>query len=218
MRKIFYLPGMISALLIPVLFWYYTSPYVDKTVSSVIDIGLPAKVAKDKSNYDYTFEPLRNWDYKKIKVNPSTAKENSAFYVSELKTLQKRNQKETGIEFILDENNSYGDFVSLLNDMAIAKQETYALDIEKTGHLFAVTNYIDPDAQANFFGGDTVIIPIDYGSLSYGEYRPNLYETSKQILLNLPKPAYYIVFGFLLFLNFSMFSIKENLQMRRSKA
>ncbi|WP_294330664.1 hypothetical protein [uncultured Chryseobacterium sp.] len=173
-------------------------------------------MAKDKSNYDYTFEPLRNWNYKKIKVDPLTAKENSTLYVSELKSLKKINQKETGIEFILDENNTYGDFVSLLNDMATAKQEAYALDLEKTGHLFAVTNYIDTDAQANFFGDDTVIIPIDHGSLSYGEYSPNLYEISKQILLNLPKPAYYIVLGFLLFLNISMFSIKENLQMKKN--
>ncbi|WP_294294004.1 hypothetical protein [uncultured Chryseobacterium sp.] len=89
-------------------------------------------MAKDKSNYDYTFEPLRNWNYKKIKVDPLTAKENSTLYVSELKSLKKINQKETGIEFILDENNTYGDFVSLLNDMATAKQEAYALDLEKT--------------------------------------------------------------------------------------
>ncbi|WP_294286361.1 hypothetical protein [uncultured Chryseobacterium sp.] len=216
MKKIFYVPGLISALIVPVLFWYYIHPYIDETKYNVVDIGLPAKVKQEKNDFINSFEPLRNWNYKKIKVYPSTARENSVLYVSEIKAMQKRNEKETGIEFILNENNTYGDFVSLLNDMAIAKQETYALDLEKTGHFFAVTNYIDPYAQANFFGGDTVIIPIDHGSLSYGEYSPTLYETSKQILLNLPKPAYYIVFGFLLFLNISMFSIKENLQMRRN--
>jgi len=34
-------------------------------------------------------------------------------------------------------------------------------------------------------------------------------------LLDLPKQAYYIIFGFLVFLNISMFSIKENLQIQR---
>ncbi len=76
---------MISDLLIPVLFWYCVKSYNNRTVYNIVDIGLPAKVAKDKSNYDYTFEPLRNSNYKKIKVDPLTAKENSTLYVSELK-------------------------------------------------------------------------------------------------------------------------------------
>jgi predicted secreted acid phosphatase len=42
-------------------------------------------------------------------------------YVSELRKLQKRNEKESGIEFILGQNNKYGDFASVLNDFHIAK-------------------------------------------------------------------------------------------------
>ncbi|WP_262483463.1 hypothetical protein [Chryseobacterium luteum] len=34
-------------------------------------------------------------------------------------------------------------------------------------------------------------------------------------LLQLPIQSYYAIFGFLLFLNISMFSIKENLQIQR---
>lgn len=216
MKKIYYFPGLISALLIPVLFWYYIHPYIDKTVYNVVDFGLPAKLTQDKSSINFTFEPLRNWDYKQIKVNPNTAKENSKFYVSEMKALQKRNQKETGVEFILDENNTYGDFVSLLNDMAIAKQETYVLDLEKTGHLFATVNYIDPKAEKSeemecLLCNDVIR---DYYEPTFSneicdfinrQYYLNLFENGSQ----LPKGAYYILFAFLLFLNFSMFSIKE---------
>jgi hypothetical protein len=221
MRKIFYVPGMVSALLIPVLFWFYINPYIDKTVYNIVDIGLPAKVAQNKSSYDYTFEPFRNWNYRKIKVNPSRVKENSAFYVSKLKALQKRNEKETGIEFILDKNNSYGDFVSLLNDMAIAKQETYALDMEKTGHLFAVVNYIDPKSK-EFEDECLLCHDVIYEVIEpsfWDEFlNTDYYQTVFNNLSKLPEGAYYIVFGFLLFLNISMFSVKENLQMRRSKA
>ncbi|WP_449398917.1 hypothetical protein [Chryseobacterium wanjuense] len=67
MKKIYYFPGLISALLIPVLFWCYINPHVDKTVYNVMDFGLPMKLAKDKSNFDLTIEPLRKWNFKKNK-------------------------------------------------------------------------------------------------------------------------------------------------------
>jgi len=204
MKKIYYFPGLISALLIPVLFWYYGNMKLEEANLRVMDIGLPAKLTGN--NYLYSFEPLRHWDYKKIKVNPNTAKENSNLYVSEMKALQKRNQKETGIEFILDKNNTYGDFASLLNDMEIAKQDTYAFDIEKTGHVFAVHYYMDPNAK------EVECLLCNDAIYTYAE------PTFKDKFFKLPKEAFFIIFGFLLFLNISMFSIKENLQTKRTFA
>lgn len=213
MKKIFYFPGLISALIVPILFWYYINPYIDKTKYNIIDIGIPAKLSKDKSNDIYSFESLRNWDYKKIKVDPSKAKENSKFYVSEIKSLQKRNEKETGIEFILDKNNTYGDFVSLLNDMAIAKHETYALDLEKTGNVFATVNYKSPktEEEIDCLLCHDVIYTIVEIKPDFKQYYLSIFQN----LSKLPKGAYYIFFGFLLFLNISMFSIKERFQMQR---
>jgi hypothetical protein len=215
MKRIYYVPGFISAVIVPVLFWFYINPYVDKTKYNVIDIGIPAKLREDRSNDIYSFESVRNWNYKKIKVDPSKAKENSKFYVSEIKALQKRNEKDTGVEFILDHNNTYGDFVSLLNDMAIAKQETYALDLEKTGHLFATVNYIDPKAEKSQEMDCLLCHDVIY---NFVDVKPNFkqyYLSIFQNLSNLPKGAYYIIFGFLLFLNISMLSIKERFQIQR---
>lgn len=219
MRKIFYVPGLISALLIPILFWYYINPYIDTTNYSVIDIGLPAKLTKNQSNVNLTFEPFRNWKYKKIKVNPAQAKKNSALYVSEVKALQNRNEKNTGLEFILDEKNTYGDFVSLNNDMAIARQETYAFDLEKTGHFFALLNYESPDVteeKSECLLCDDVIYT--YVEPTFMDRISDLlHEQYYQILLEniskLPKGALFIIFGFLLFLNISMLSIKERFQL-----
>lgn len=45
MRKIFDVPGLIRALLIPVLFWYYGSQRVH-TPYTVIDLGIHAKIRK----------------------------------------------------------------------------------------------------------------------------------------------------------------------------
>jgi hypothetical protein len=221
MKKIYYVPGLISALLIPILFWYYINPYVDKTAYNVVDIGLPAKLAKDKSNLDATFEPLRNWDYKKIKVDPAKAKENSRIYVSEVKVLQKRNEKDTGIEFILDKNNTYEDFVSLFNDMAIAKQETYAFDLEKTGHFFVTVNYKTPNAEKEKFECllcDDVIVTFVEPTLRdriYDLINGRSYQTFFENISKLPTGALFIIFGFLLFLNISMLSIKERFQLQK---
>lgn len=210
MKKIYYFPGLISAVLIPILFWYYGNQKFEDINLSVIDIGLPAKLKEDRSNDIYSFEPIRYWDYKKIKISPGTAKENSKSYVSELKQLQARNEKESGIEFILDQSNNYGDFVSVLNDLAIAKQEQYAIDLEKTGHIFAVYSYIDPKVQYPEYECllcNDVIRP---------EYKPDFFEKTQMLLTELPKDTYYFIFGFLIFLNISMFSIKERFQLYRS--
>ncbi|MGN7866006.1 hypothetical protein [Chryseobacterium sp. 22458] len=207
MKKIYYFPGLISAFLIPVLFWYYGSQKFEDINVSVIDIGLPAKEREGIKNTFASFELYRNWDYKKIKIASGTAQKNSKSYVSELKKLQERNEKESGIEFILDQNNSYCDFVSVLNDLAIAKQDQYAVDLEKTGHIFAVYNYITPNAQAPEYACllcNDVIRP---------EYKPDFFEKIQLLLTELPKDAYYIIFGFLLFLNISMLSIKERFQL-----
>ncbi len=217
MKKIYYVPGLISAFLIPILFWYYINPYIDKTTYSVIDIGLPSKLAKDQSNLNLTFEPLRNRKYKKIKVDPAHAEKNSKLYVSEVKALQKRNEKNTGIEFILDKNNTYGDFVSLLNDMAIAKQETYAFDLQKTGHFLVTLNYKDPNAAEEKFEcllcNDYIIrepfLRDEISDIINREYYQILFENTSK----LPNGALFIMFGFLLLLNMSMLSIKERFQL-----
>ncbi|WP_162143840.1 hypothetical protein [Chryseobacterium daeguense] len=61
-----------------------------------MDFGLPVKLKKDKSNLNSTLEPIRDWNYKKIIIDPGKAKENSGFYVSEVKKLEKRNEKIPG--------------------------------------------------------------------------------------------------------------------------
>ncbi|AYN01943.1 hypothetical protein [Chryseobacterium sp. 3008163] len=207
-KKIYYVPGLISALLIPVLFWYYGNQKLNEPIPNVMDLGLPAKYNPNiplKEQYS-TFEQVRDWDYQKIIVEPNSAKNNSKFYVSKIKELQKRNEKETGIEFILDDNNTYGDFASLLNDMAIAKHDWYGLDLNKTGHLFATVNYQDPDIKemdyVSICGG------VVYAYVDESDYFKG-YTKFKFQLSQLPKEAFYLIFGFLIFLNISMFSIKE---------
>ncbi len=103
LTKKYYVPGLISAIIIPLLFWHNGSQRIDSKVYTVIDFGLPEKPKSKTANVipGSIFEPYRRWDYRKIIVKPHTATQNKALYVSEVKNLQQRNEKETGIEFVI---------------------------------------------------------------------------------------------------------------------
>lgn len=212
MKRIYYVPGLISALLIPVLFWFYGSQRTHEPYT-VMDLGLPAKVKKGMENSLNTFEPYRKWNYKKIIVQPNTALQNQQYYVSELKELQARNEKETGIEFVIGDKNNYQDFVALIDAMKLAKQEAYGVDVEKTNHFFAVHMYKDPNAvEREYICGGIVGGEYDQEKTALNFLKPETF------INHVPQQTYYIIFGFLLFLNISMFSIKENLQLKKTFA
>lgn len=210
MKKIYYVPGLISAILIPILFWYYGNQRVHPQYS-IIELGIPIKIRPDIP-LEYTFEPYRTWNYKKIIVHPNTVLKNQQYYISELKSLQARNEKETGIEFILDDKNTYGDFIAIINLMHLSKQEVYCADIGTTGHLFAVHEYVDPNKHIH---ANTCVV---------GPYMDNYKEENQykgfdklKYFAELPKQSFYMIFGFMLFLNISMLSIKENFQFHRKR-
>lgn len=218
MKRIYYFPGLISALVIPVLLWHYGNRKIGEITTSVIDIGIPAQLKQDKSNYNNTLEPLRNWNYKKINVPSGKAKESSELYVSEVKALQERNERNTGIEFILGNENTYGDLVSLLNDMAISKHEEYGLDLEKTGHLLVPITYQRPESEPCYLCDDVVIEVIDSGSIVNGIIpEPDFFDKTKDFFTHLTREAYYLMLGFLILFSISLFSIKENLQTSKKR-
>ncbi len=90
-KKIFYVPGLISALLIPVLFWYFGNRKLNEPIPNVMDFGLPAKLTKENHN-DY-FEAFRNWNYQKISFSQILRKSNSAFYVQSLRNFKREMRK-----------------------------------------------------------------------------------------------------------------------------
>jgi hypothetical protein len=211
LTKKYYVPGLISAIIIPLLFWYYGSQRIDSKVYTVMDFGLPAKPKSETANVipESIFEPFRSWDYRKIIVKPHTAKQNKALYVSEVKNLQQRNEKETGIEFVIGDQNSYEDFITLLDVMAAAKQETYGVDMDITGHLFAVHIPKEPEPaeddsdNVRLCGYETVFIP--YNHIFY--HRTGSLDGLRRFygqLTHLPRQAYYIVFGYIILLHISL--------------
>ncbi len=213
LTKKYYVPGLMSALIIPLFFWFYGNRQLEKPIPNVMDLGLPAKYnPKIPLNEQFSFENFRNWKYKKIKVVPN-AKESSKFYVSEIKNLQKRNKKNSGIEFILDDKNSYNDFVSILNDLAIAKHEIYALDLDQTGHIFALVDYKDAlvrkEEMECLLCDDLIVTYVDDRSAAERLFFSPLFEKYRSFSQMLTKESLYLLFGFLILLNVSILNIKK---------
>lgn len=217
-KKIYYVPGLISALLIPVLFWYYITPYIDFMVTNIIDVELPSKdknTDKEKSKIG-AYVPLKHDHYTKINIKSNEAKKNSNLYVSEINKLKNKNSQSEGIEFVLNENNTYGDFVSLLNDFHISKHEYYGIDSE-TGNLVVSKAYENPADAVELVEcllcNDSIIDEDTYQKIYFDQiiqgFTPSYFQNQLDILTKLPKPAYVIFFSFIIFLNISMFSIKE---------
>ncbi|MGE8554493.1 MAG: hypothetical protein ACN6OB_11250 [Chryseobacterium jejuense] len=215
MKKVYYFPGLISALVIPVLLWHFGNRKIEEITTSVIDIGIPAKSTKDKSNDNNPLEPVRNFNLKKIEVPAGKAKENSALYVSEVRALQKRNERHTGIEFILGKENTYGDFVSLLNDLAISKHEEYVLDMEKTGNFLVPVTYLDPLREPCLLCGDIVEV-IDHGSFIDDFPEPTIFDKTQYFLTRFTKEAYFLILGFLILSYLSILSFKERFKLSTS--
>jgi hypothetical protein len=129
-----------------------------------------------------------------------------------MKNLQQRNEKNSGIEFILDDNNTYNDLVALRNDIELSGLIAYKLDAEKTWHFFVTHNYNEWNPQELNDSSFTRC-----GTGLFNDYTPNNkwlkgFQTFESQLSQLPKQSFYIIFGFLFLVNMSMLSIKERFQ------
>lgn len=93
-------------------------------------------------------------------------------------------------------------------DFNFAKQERWGLDLNKTGHLFAFVDYKDPNSKETGCLCNDDVVYINYPE----DYYLKGFEKFSYQISQLPRQAFYVIFGFLILLNISMLSIKESLQ------
>lgn len=69
LTKKYYVPGLISALIVPLLFWFYGNGELKRPVPNIMDLGLPAKYNPNiPLNERFSVETCKDWNYKKIKL------------------------------------------------------------------------------------------------------------------------------------------------------
>ncbi len=196
LRKIYYVPGLISAIFIPLLFWFYGSQKLKEPTPNVF-LGRFKKIRDlTKKSLEWISSAARNWNYKKIMVQPNTARKNSNYYVSEIKKTTKNEiKKKLALNLLLVRQYCYDDFISLLNDIEIAQQNQFGVRFRK--QVFICTMYsIEVQMQKNSRYMFTLCNDVISGTLRTNQFFEKItYQFSE--FGKLPKPAYYIIFGYL---------------------
>ncbi len=138
-KKLLYVPGMFSLLVIPFVFLFYASNYLKENDFRFMGVIFPEKnYFENYPQYNYRV----GYDYDTIQVSTNFSKEAENQYFNLIKELQKKNIDKTGIIFQLSDENTYGDFVKLNNLMLLTEQDVYATDIENDG-FYVIHDEID---------------------------------------------------------------------------
>lgn len=132
-KKIYYVPGIFSLLVIPIVFWYYGTEYIKENDFRVISFNMPPK---DYSKRPEFVEILKDLKFKSIIVPPNFSDKTENHFFNLVKELQKNDIDKTGIKFQLTNQNTYADLVKLLNIMEKTGQGRYGLNIE--GNSFEI--------------------------------------------------------------------------------
>lgn len=97
--------------------------------------------------------------------------------------------------------------------MAIAKHEIYALDLDQTGHIFALVDYKDAlvrkEEMECLLCDDLIVTYFDDRSDAERLFFSPLFEKYQSLSQTLIKESLYLLFGFLILLNVSILNIKK---------
>lgn len=199
-KKIYYVAGIISALLVPLLFLYYANPVYNQMNRRVIDIGLPYKAKKGEKVPEFAKIPIDGWNYKTINVNPGFDEKTEENFIKEINQLKENDIDKTGIRFQLSDKNVYADIVGLLNIMLKTKQEMYGLDMDETNSLYVLYKKNDYQMFSGIDGN---------GGCGFGYFDADEYKFSKanfwdKLIHYSPKESYYLIFAFLMLIYCAM--------------
>ena len=158
-KKIFYVSGIISLIFIAPLFWFLAQPTLTEMNLRVLDIGLPYKAKVGEKVPEYSQIPVEGWNYKPINIPINFDKKTEKKFIGFVNKLQNDKIEKCGIKFQFSNQNSYADFVNMLNIMLKTKQEFYGIDLEKTNSMYVL--YMKPNLEQNYYGGDVVYVDMD---------------------------------------------------------
>ena len=194
---------MISLIFVPFLFWYYATPTLKKMELTVIDIGLPFKAKPGENIPENSQIPMKGWNYKPVKINPNFGTKDELYFKSLIEKMMNDGIVKSGIKFQFTNENSYGDFVKLLNLMEKTNQEMYGFDTDKTNSLFVLYNKPNSKNDYPLYNDDVVE---NYSNQKDYDYKHSSFW--QKIIKFSPAESYYLIFGYLLLLYFSILKTK----------
>jgi len=193
-KRICYIPGIISLLVIPLVFWYYGTHYIEKNDFRMLGLNMPPK------NYledEFTAELFKDLIYNDVNVLPNFSDKTESEYLNLVRDLQEKNINKTAIRFHLSEQNTYGDLVKLLNIMEKTEQPRYGLRLDE--NTFEVIHIKPVDENSIICGTswDSDIVLIDDSKFDI-----------KEFLQKLPGFSYILLIGYLIMIICAIFKPK----------
>ena len=195
---------MISAVLVPVIFLFFAIPAYKQINVSVLDLGLPARESANyKISEEYKFpSPEKGWKYQTIKLPINFSENDEQKYYNLVKELQDKKYDKIGIRFQFNNENTYNDFVKLINLMLKTKQESYGFRSEdnsfyvvKFKQIEEFKSWCGTNSSMNYIDGDEWNERNKLGNFGY-------------FLSKLPKESFYIIFGYLILIYSAMLKPK----------
>mgnify|MGYP003607791621 FL=1 len=169
-----------------------------------MDLGLPAR---ESANYkipeEYKFpSPEKGWKYQTIKLPINFSENDEQKYYNLVKELQDKKYDKIGIRFQFNNENTYNDFVKLINLMLKTKQESYGFRSEdnsfyvvKFKQIEEFKSWCGTNSSMNYIDGDEWNERNKLGNFGY-------------FLSKLPKESFYIIFGYLILIYSAMLKPK----------
>ena len=182
---------MNSLIFIPFLFWYFASDTLKRMEVRGINIGLAGKSLEGRPVPEFAKIPKEGWTYKPVNVKSNFGREEEQNFENLILKMGSDNIAKTGIRFQFSNQNSYGDFVKILNLMLKTKQEMYGVDLHEVDSFY-VLNQRTFD-QDEFIGCGTGAATI--GVAEY-EYREASFLT--RVLKYPHQETYLLISGFLM--------------------
>lgn len=183
-KKIYYVPGIISLILIPLILWNYGTKYIEENDLRVLGLNMPPKDYMEEKEFAEVFD---NMKYDDVKVPPNFTDEVEVSYFKLIRDLQEKNIDKTAIRFQFSDENTYGDIVKLLNLMEKTEQPRYGWKLDK--NTFEVIHIKQNEDNVLMCGG--VI------SLPEEKHNINILHSISQFIQNIPKNTYPIIIGYL---------------------
>lgn len=197
-KRIYYVPGIISLILIPLVLWSYGTKYMEENDFRVIGYhSLPKDYFKEYPEENYKI----GYNYNEIVVPINFSKEIEKEYFNLIKELQENNVDKTGIKFQLCSNHTYGDFMKFQNLMMKTDQGRYSLDLEDD-NFYVIHHKTSSDlAEIPFITCGL----IDYEDRSKFEI---MISDFKEFIQNIPKFFYPILIGYFILVICAIFRPK----------
>jgi hypothetical protein len=194
-KKIYYIPGIISLVLVPLLFIHFADKVIKAKSLTVIrvflaDTDLFKKYPEGFKGYKGTYPPKRNYTEIFFTGNEKSNKIKLDFAQIKIREILSANDSTSGVHFHFTDKSPFGTFIKSLDILNIEDAHTYMT--------------LDKDLWVYYFPPDTTYVPwicgTVYNDIVYEEPEISWWTKTKNWISAIWKSSWQIILSFAGFL------------------